>query len=333
MAYETCGIPEACICGRCDKVEPEPDYIDPSVAMREEIDRLTAELADYYVRNKELLAEVTRMEDEIDTFLREAEANLQERARLATEVKMLKKHWSAIEVFISDGSTDLSEFAGQFPRTWNALKADDYMTFDLPDTASGSPTPSRDAKMPCPVCYRKFTTEGDGVLPFHRDRYDINASCPGSYKFPNGSAIDPNAPITTPDRDDSNQEHDELFTCSKCGKGTPPDMVFGFKGEDTICKRCAYVPADSRHEPDDLRQAVHELLADDMAWNCPECLIGESDAWKRLVALTTADQSPTHWEKDPEDDIHCVHCGLTWDMHIAGSNRCSSRATDESEQE
>jgi hypothetical protein len=54
------------------------------------------------------------------------------------------------------------------------------------------------------------------------------------------------------------------------------------------------------------------------------CTCGANDA-RRLLPPVAADNSPKHWEKG-SDDIHCVYCGMTWDAHIAGCNRCTSPA-------
>lgn len=43
-------------------------------------------------------------------------------------------HFHAFKVFLDDPDHDIEQFAKQFPRTFNALKTDDPLSFDLPET-------------------------------------------------------------------------------------------------------------------------------------------------------------------------------------------------------
>lgn len=52
---------------------------------------------------------------------------------------------------------------------------------------------------------------------------------------------------------------------------------------------------------------------------------------KSLAAVSGRQKRPTC--EIPENEIHCIHCGLTWDMHIAGSSWCPQKPTADSRQE
>ena len=58
---------------------------------------------------------------------------------LKEENKTMRKHLSALHIYATTVETDkqlgrdLNEFAGWYPRTWNAIINDDPTSFDLPD--------------------------------------------------------------------------------------------------------------------------------------------------------------------------------------------------------
>ena len=61
----------------------------------------------------------------------------------------------------------------------------------------------------------------------------------------------------------------------------------------------SYESAALRKRIEQLEAAAKELINDDRACDCAECLIGESDAWVQLTALLTAGNSAPGSTGDP----------------------------------
>ncbi|KKL19140.1 hypothetical protein LCGC14_2468460 [marine sediment metagenome] len=85
---------------------------------------------------------------------------------------------------------------------------------------------------------------------------------------------------------------DDLKVCDCC-EGLFEHVTSGDHNQCDTCTELANLTAEASI----IKSAARELLADDMADTCPECLIGESDARKNL-ALLVADTP----EKGPATD-------------------------------
>ncbi len=129
------------------------------------------------------------------------------------EHQRMLDHFETLRLFVRTGGMDLTDFAAQFPRTWNAIVTGKPGSFDLPvqdpfDIRVGD------------GCYWVIEVETGNKVAKSVNKWHANNICNALNNGDN--------PIILP-------------ICLKCGESVSAATTAAWKGEWPICVRCWYV--------------------------------------------------------------------------------------------